>query len=521
MKRLFKLSLGFLLIFAMLVTEAIPASVISVTPITTYAASIPKPSQNSITLYVGYKTYQVKVNNLSKNASMSFVTKNKKVAEVNNLGTITPRSVGNTNIVVKIKQNGSTFTYKIKVTVMNSYIKFTSKESQLNIGDTYTYKADAFGTNGKVTWSVSNKSIAKIDKNSGELTAISEGEVDVIATSGIITSRYTVKINVKKLTAGDIYNKCQPATVQLNVTKMSSKSVGSGFFTKSGILVTNYHVVKGASKIEVVTSSNQTYDVTTILGYDETYDIAILQINAETQFLTTAAGGVTTGETVYALGSPLGLSSTITSGIVSTASRISDGCDYIQITAPISKGNSGGPLINGVGEVVGINTLITSNGQNLNFAVNINQLNKVNINSPILAADFYKKNDEPIMITEISSKSGQSSTAQVIDNNTIVEGSLTGSDNMYDFYHFTLTESSKVTSILKAANSEDYNILSFAIVNSNIDIETYPKEDTDDNGEKYRYLYTTLPAGDYYIFVCKDKGVSKTIDYSFYLLFGN
>ncbi len=106
--------------------------------------------------------------------------------------------------------------------------------------------------------------------------------------------------------------------------------------------------------------------------------------------------GVITGETVYAVGSSKGLTGTLSDGLVSTASRIVDDVDCIQITAAISSGNSGGPLINIYGEVIGSNTMSLASGQNLNFAVNITELQAVETTNAMTMAEFY---DETVFLT--------------------------------------------------------------------------------------------------------------------------
>ena len=146
--------------------------------------------------------------------------------------------------------------------------------------------------------------------------------------------------------------------------------LGSGFFiSQSGTMITNYHVIAGASEIHIKLGDT-VYDDCFISAYDELLDIAVIQVNAYgVPYLELTNVSPKVGDVVYAVGSSLGLTGTFSSGIVSYANRVIDDVSFIQTTAPISSGNSGGPLINEYGEVIGVNTYSYSAGQNINLAV--------------------------------------------------------------------------------------------------------------------------------------------------------
>jgi len=159
---------------------------------------------------------------------------------------------------------------------------------------------------------------------------------------------------------------------------------GSGFILdKSGHVLTNFHVVEGANRgIEVKLSNKRTYKAT-VVGSDKTHDLALLQIDAPNLQPVTLADSseLAVGQKVYAIGNPFGLSGTMTRGIISSIRSIrnEDGApieDAIQTDAAINPGNSGGPLLNSHGEVIGINTMIASNGaeqsSGIGFAIPIN-----------------------------------------------------------------------------------------------------------------------------------------------------
>ena len=159
---------------------------------------------------------------------------------------------------------------------------------------------------------------------------------------------------------------------------------GSGFILdKSGHVLTNYHVVENANRgIEVMLSNKRRY-AAKVVGTDKVHDLALLQIDAPSLEPVTLAdsSGLAVGQKVYAIGNPFGLSGTMTRGIISSIRSIreSEGAlieDAIQTDAAINPGNSGGPLLNSHGEVIGINTMIASNGADqssgIGFAIPIN-----------------------------------------------------------------------------------------------------------------------------------------------------
>jgi serine protease Do len=140
---------------------------------------------------------------------------------------------------------------------------------------------------------------------------------------------------------------------------------GSGFFISSdGYAVTNNHVVDGADKVEVTTDAGKTYSAK-VIGADPRTDIALIKVEggSDFPFVKLSEGKARIGDWVLAVGNPFGLGGTVTAGIVSANGRdIGSGPydDYIQIDAPVNKGNSGGPSFNMQGEVVGVNTAIFS-----------------------------------------------------------------------------------------------------------------------------------------------------------------
>ena len=149
--------------------------------------------------------------------------------------------------------------------------------------------------------------------------------------------------------------------------------LGSGFFiSQSGDVITNYHVIQGASSAEIKTANEKTYPITYIVAGDEQNDLICLSVNIPSQYvypLSLSKTSPEVGERIIVYGSPLGLENTVSDGIVSAIRDIPDYGRIIQITAPISPGSSGSPVLNMQGEVIGIASFQMIEGQNLNFAI--------------------------------------------------------------------------------------------------------------------------------------------------------
>jgi S1-C subfamily serine protease len=183
----------------------------------------------------------------------------------------------------------------------------------------------------------------------------------------------------RELDAEEIFQKCSSAVFY--VERYDSEGVllgiGSGFFiSRDGLALTNYHVISGASSAIITTSTGVKYTVKGICGYDKATDLAILQIDGSGfNYLSIGdSSTLTTGANVFAIGSPFGLINTISDGLIANTSREVNGTDFIQYTAPISMGSGGGPVINTLGQAVGVTCLTVTNGQTLNFAVPINKM---------------------------------------------------------------------------------------------------------------------------------------------------
>ena len=196
-----------------------------------------------------------------------------------------------------------------------------------------------------------------------------------------------------ELSASEVYNTCAMSVVEITAKNSVSKKTGTGFFCDTeGTVITNYHVIEGCTDVQISLYNGQIYKVNCVIGYDAARDIAILDtFCTESVPLTFGTEDVYTGQTVYTLGSSLGLTGTFSNGIVSCAKRILGDKQFIQVTAPISPGNSGGPLLDAKGRVIGINTACMVDGQNLNFAIPIADVSNVPADKEMELEDMFTR----------------------------------------------------------------------------------------------------------------------------------
>lgn len=174
----------------------------------------------------------------------------------------------------------------------------------------------------------------------------------------------------------NIVQKSSDSVVTIYAHMIDGKiSQGSGFFMDpEGHVVTNYHVVNKADKILIKAQFGLEYDGA-IIAFDRETDLAILSSYSKfkrfrkIKFLKIAKKPPVVGDRIIVIGSPLGLEQTVSDGLVSALRPISGFGDIIQISAPVSSGSSGGPVVNLEGNVVGVATLVIVGGQNLNFAI--------------------------------------------------------------------------------------------------------------------------------------------------------
>jgi S1-C subfamily serine protease len=162
------------------------------------------------------------------------------------------------------------------------------------------------------------------------------------------------------------------------VTVKTPSGIGSGFFVnREGHIVTNKHVLQNTDGAEIKTINGNVYRIQKVIHEDQAADLVIALTDAtsrESKPVSINPALPAVGEKVIVIGSPLGLEQTVSDGIVSALRSNQQSIEFIQVTAPVSPGNSGGPLLNMRGEVIGVATFQYSSGQNLNFCVSASRI---------------------------------------------------------------------------------------------------------------------------------------------------
>ncbi len=206
--------------------------------------------------------------------------------------------------------------------------------------------------------------------------------------------------SLSEYTSEEIYEIAEKSVGEISTyTKNGSAlSLGTAFvISEDGKLVTNYHVIENAYSAEVTIDGHE-YNIASILAYDKDIDLAILKINASSlNALPTQSIGIKGGATVYAVGSSEGYTLSFSTGVIASPNRTINGVSYLQHEAAISHGNSGGPLFNTYGEVIGINTLTNIEGQNLNFAISCSELENMVYGTALTMAEFYENQCNPFL----------------------------------------------------------------------------------------------------------------------------
>jgi hypothetical protein len=248
----------------------------------------------------------------------------------------------------------------------------------------------------------------------------------------------------EKLSIQDMYEKVNPSTVLVVADKGEQASIGTGvIMTEDGYIITNAHVISGGKDCWIALDTGYTYDAK-LVGYSEERDLAVLKA-VDAADLPAASFGDSdlcrVGDTVYAIGNPLGveLRGTLTDGIISAINRDVqvDGrvMTLLQTTAALNNGNSGGPLINEYGQVVGINTLkMSGNGsemeatvEGLGFAVPISDACFV-VNDIIANGRFRGVPVLGVMVIESTDNGGQVSVYTVSEGGGAEEAGLLPGD---------------------------------------------------------------------------------------------
>ncbi len=195
-------------------------------------------------------------------------------------------------------------------------------------------------------------------------------------------------------TVSSIAGRIGPSVVSIIVYNAQREPIGraSGFFINAaGYVITNYHALRGSVFSEVKTASGKTYPVNNVIAEDRTNDLVMVSTgtpSTEVRPLKLSHTSPQVGEKIVVIGNPMGLEQTVSDGIVSALREGRDGRRMIQITAPISPGSSGSPVVNMRGEVIGVAFMQLVGGQNLNFCIPGEILSKLGSMPAYASADF-------------------------------------------------------------------------------------------------------------------------------------
>ena len=219
-----------------------------------------------------------------------------------------------------------------------------------------------------------------------------------LSTTATITFAQTTEHIAEKALAATVYLEMQDSTGE-------TLSIGSGFFVRQDLIVTNYHVIEGAAHgTAKLVGKHTKYTIEGITAKEKSNDLAILKVSAsgiKPLPLVANSDGVKIGAQVYVAGNPKGLEGTFSDSIISSK-RGGHANQRLQMTAPISPGSSGGPVINTRGEVIGVSFMTVEGGQNLNFAIPSNYIktllslsNKVrplsSVSSTVSAETYFRR----------------------------------------------------------------------------------------------------------------------------------
>jgi S1-C subfamily serine protease len=228
----------------------------------------------------------------------------------------------------------------------------------------------------------------------GKINELTEVIIKTQTSVSSINDSFNMELADIKATATEDFSEIIDDAIKSVVTIKTDISQGTGFIIKEqGYVVTNYHVVSGATAAGVFTYDGDVHS-TQLIGFNELLDIALLKIAGTFEEINLGdSDDVEIGEKVIAIGNPLGLQFSVSEGIVSATDREgSNGIEaYIQTDAALNPGNSGGPLINKQGEVIGINNFKVSGGENLGFALEadtiratVNEISELKLNQTLV-----------------------------------------------------------------------------------------------------------------------------------------
>ena len=281
--------------------------------------------------------------------------------------------------------------------------------------------------------------------------------------------------------------------------KMERHNTGSGFIVKpDGYIVTNGHVVRGASKIKVTLADKRSF-TGKVVGIDNFSDLAVVKIDGDN--LPTVPMGSSAnlrpGEFAVAIGNPLGFDHTVTLGIISAVGRsvtdVNGNINFIQTDAAINPGNSGGPLLNLNGQVIGVNTAMQANAQNIGFSIPVDIAKTVvddliahkQISRPWLGIKMQSLDETTAQSLGLPATTKGVLIAQVLDGSPAQAAGLISGDVIQKIDGNTLTNAEQVKDCVHAHKVSD--TLHFFVLRDNqakavaVNIGTFPEPKISDN----------------------------------------
>lgn len=351
--------------------------------------------------------------------------------------------------------------------------------------------------------------------------AVSQGQLQTVSAYNSKVAEVCKKLGITPsqsslLSTQEIARRVSPAVFYLLTYDADNLPLqsGSGFFIESdGVAVTNYHVLEHAYQAQIQSPDGQTYDVEGVLCYDTKLDLALLKVKGQ-GFPVVEIGdsdALETGEKVYSISSPLGLSNTFSEGIISNVRRWMEDVPYIQMTVPISSGSSGGVLLNGKAQAVGIITAIVQDGQSLNFALPVKLLQKLPERNLRTLAELHPQQATSAQIEKQDGLYYEEENnnfwtlANFLNGPTTVAGILDYWNNDMDYFEIQTIMPGKVMLSLLVA-SDMPNSLALALVQMNeegnaegIAFADYVK--TEDGHCEYQLQYDLNEPGVYYLVV--------------------
>lgn len=385
------------------------------------------------------------------------------------------------------------------------------KSVTLQVGQSKTVQAKTSGVKKPVyVWKSSNTKVATV--KSGKITAKAVGKATITVTVQKTKLKSTISVTVKpkKLNAQAAFKAVNPSVARIEMYDASDRltSTGSGFVTKKGEVITNFHVVSGeANRYARIRFANGIeVETLKLKRFDDGLDLAILDVPSLQSIptLSTAKAG-STGSIVYALGSPQGVDNTITQGILSNREVYFSGQPYLQFNASVTHGNSGGPLVNEYGQVIGVVTWGLPDSQNMNYAVPIQELDTLKYGRETIANVQQPTDSED----ELPVVSGKGDTREQELNDTFADadvisyasGDLLGSVyDLEDVDTFVFRTDRRMTLSVFGGwmNNQQGEYWAFGLFDANGDSIRYSEEYSNE-GRYYGTLDIVIPPGEYYL----------------------